>query len=67
MGAPPVAESSDLSEWQRSIADEGFSKPRKISGTATGDDLTTPKALFTLMEPEIVIERKKEPSGEGSF
>ena len=27
---------SELSEWQRSIADEGFSKPRKISGTATG-------------------------------
>ena len=27
---------SDLSEWPRSIADEGFSKPRKISGTATG-------------------------------
>ena len=27
---------SDLSEWPRSIADDGFSKPRKISGTATG-------------------------------
>ena len=27
---------SEQSEWQRSIADEGFSKPRKISGTATG-------------------------------
>ena len=27
---------SELSEWQRSIADEGFSKPRKRSGTATG-------------------------------
>jgi hypothetical protein len=37
------------------------------AGTATGDKPTTPKALFTLMEPEIVIERKKEPSGEGSF
>ena len=31
---------SDLSEWQRSIADEGFSKPRKISGTATGQSPT---------------------------
>ena len=27
---------SELSEWQRSIADEGFLKPRKISGTTTG-------------------------------
>ena len=27
---------SDLSEWQRSTDDEGFSKPRKMSGTATG-------------------------------
>ena len=27
---------SEQSEWQRSIADEGFSKQRKISGTATG-------------------------------
>ena len=35
MGAPPVAESSDLSEWLRSIADDGLSRPRKISGTAT--------------------------------
>ena len=35
-GAPPVAESSDLSEWPRSIAEEGFLKPTKISGTATG-------------------------------
>ena len=26
------------SEWQRSIADEGFEKPRKISGTATGNE-----------------------------
>ena len=24
------------SEWQRATADEGFSKPRKMSGTATG-------------------------------
>ena len=27
---------SDLSEWQWSTADEGFSKPRKMSGTTTG-------------------------------
>jgi hypothetical protein len=27
---------SEQSEWQRSIADDGFFKPRKISGTATG-------------------------------
>ena len=27
---------SEQSEWQRPIADDGFSKPRKISGTATG-------------------------------
>ena len=28
---------SDLSEWQRSTAEEGFSKPTKMSGTATGN------------------------------
>ena len=27
---------SDLSEWQRSTDEEGFSKPTKMSGTATG-------------------------------
>ena len=36
MGAPPAAESSDLSEWQRSIADAAAPSARKISGTATG-------------------------------
>ena len=37
---------SELSEWQRSIADEGLSKPRKISGTATGN-LPRPKKVST--------------------
>ena len=32
MGALPVAESSDLSEWQRSARDEGFLKPRTFAG-----------------------------------
>ena len=36
MGAPPVAESSDLSEWQRSTDDEAAPSARKLSGTATG-------------------------------
>ena len=31
---------SNLSDGQRSIADEGFYKPRKISGTATGQSPT---------------------------
>ena len=38
-GSDPTAAGGgerEVSEWQRSIADEGFSKPRKISGTATG-------------------------------
>ena len=39
MGAPPVAEASDLSEWQRSIADAAAPSARKISGTATGKDM----------------------------
>ena len=32
MGAPPVAESSDLSEWLRSIADDGLSKAEEDIG-----------------------------------
>ncbi len=36
MGAPPVAESSDLSEWLRSTAEEGALSPTMMSGTATG-------------------------------
>jgi len=31
---------SELSEWQRSIADAVASATRKISGTATGSDTT---------------------------
>ena len=38
---------SELSEWQRSIADEGFSKPRKISGTATGHGHSRKRILRT--------------------
>ena len=33
---------SEQSEWLRSIADEGYSMPRKISGTATGRRCTWP-------------------------
>ena len=36
MGAPPVAESSDLSEWPRSADDEAGLSARKLPGTATG-------------------------------
>ena len=32
MGAPPEAESSDLSEWQRSTRDEGALSPRTFVG-----------------------------------
>jgi hypothetical protein len=39
MGAPPVAESSDLSEWQRSADDEAAPSARKMPGTATGEHL----------------------------
>ena len=38
-GSDPTAAGGggrEVSEWQRSIAGDGFSKPRKISGTATG-------------------------------
>ena len=33
---------SDLSEWQRSAAAKGFSKPTKMPGTATGNRWTRP-------------------------
>ena len=36
MGALPDGRRSDLSEWQWSTDEEGFSKPTKMSGTATG-------------------------------
>ena len=36
MGAPPVAESSDLSEWQRSTAAKERRRRRQMWGTATG-------------------------------
>ena len=36
MGAPPAAESSDLSEWPRSADDDGAPSARKLPGTATG-------------------------------
>ena len=32
MGAPPVAEASDQSEWQRSARDEGDLSPRTFAG-----------------------------------
>ena len=35
MGAPPVAEASDLSEWQRSVCNAGAPSPRRTQGTAT--------------------------------
>ena len=42
MGAPPVAESSDLSEWQRSVDDAAVLPARKMPGTATGNRWTGP-------------------------
>ena len=36
MGAPPVAEPSDLSEWPRSADDDAAPSARKLPGTATG-------------------------------
>ena len=36
MGAPPVAESSDLSEWPRSTDAKERRRRRQMSGTATG-------------------------------
>ena len=36
MGAPPAAESSDLSEWPRSADDDGAPSARKLPGTANG-------------------------------
>ena len=36
MGAPPVAESSDLSEWPRSVSDAAAPSARRAPGTATG-------------------------------
>ena len=36
MGAPPVAGSSDLSEWPRSADDAAAPSARKMPGTATG-------------------------------
>jgi len=35
-GSAACGGKSDLSEWQRSTDKEGFSKPTKMSGTATG-------------------------------
>ena len=35
-GAPPVAESSDLSEWPRSADEEAAPTATKLPGTATG-------------------------------
>ena len=46
MGAPPVAESSDLSEWQRSVCNAGVPSPRRTQGTATG--LFAPKGSFAI-------------------
>jgi len=36
MRAPPVAESSELSEWLRSIKSRIGESPKILSGTATG-------------------------------
>ena len=41
MGAPPVAESSDLSEWQRSVCNAAALSARRTPGTATGEHLCT--------------------------
>jgi len=40
MGAPPVAESSDLSEWQRSVCNAAALSARRTQGTATGHSQT---------------------------
>ena len=37
MGAPPVAEASDLSEWPRSTDAKEHRRRRQMSGTATGE------------------------------
>ena len=37
-GAPPVAESSDLSEWPRSTDAKERRRRRQMPGTATGED-----------------------------
>ena len=57
-GSAACGGKSDLSEWPRSIADEGALSPRKISGTATepGVGIRIPKSL--LLE-EKVAERKR--------
>ena len=44
---------SEQSEWQRSIADEGFLKPRKISGTATGRALAFVPLFFNIISPDV--------------
>ena len=62
---------SELSEWQRSTADEGFSKPRKMSGTATGkgsnDHYRTVHALKK-QKPQVITcgsaRRKEERKNE---
>jgi hypothetical protein len=46
---------SEQSEWQRSIADEGFSKPRKISGTATGMALSVALPCVPLLSAPLKI------------
>ena len=48
MGAPPVAESSDLSEWPRSADDVAALSARNMPGTATGifQERYPPEASF---------------------
>ena len=60
MGAPPGAESSDLSEWPRSVSDAAAPSARRAPGTATGvrkaDYLN--KFLFTKPSPGGKVARR---------
>ena len=63
MGAPPVAESSDLSEWQRSVCNAGAPSPRRTPGTATGEHLrvNTENESFCLCQVRTQSMRIKTP------
>ena len=45
MRLPPVAESRELSEWQRSVCNDAAPSARRTQGTATGYDCSLPFAV----------------------
>ncbi len=49
MRAPPVAESSELSEWQRSVCNAAALSARRAPGTATGHGEQLLWMLFLLV------------------